>query len=405
MHLSRCSHSPGRRPHLISYKMLALSSLVLATLLLSSPAARAGHWEFSCTGSGNVTTTYSQYGIDRGQPSPAVYNWVALTAPQSGSFNLGSTFGGGGDYAVSAVASINVTVTATWQPDPALPSDPAPPSVWLCESTSTRWTYGHSGKASDGLGPEYKLDPNGGGYANSSDAPASPVGSPPPYWKKWTVSGGTVTLPARTLSAEADSPITNDFPDGDLCDAYVESYSVTVHPQPYNWHVTNGQGQVNSDGTLYYVFDYSSTDGNKADLTSCYEHERVTYQGPDPFLPPYPFTQSLKNPTVLPGIGNQGDRLSDTQYLETDTQHVVAFSPPPYSQFTGTSFTATQKFQFDDIATGEADVLIPGPDSLNTITRSIESRPGYPPSQWWYSCTKTNSAGGSLKSWLPAAQN
>jgi len=402
MHLSRCAHSPGRRPRLILYKALTLASLVLAAMLLSSPAARAGTWQFTCTGRGNVTTTYSQYTIDYwGQPSPTVYNWVPPTAPQSGSFNLGSTFGGGSDYTVSTVASIKVTVTATWKPDTTLPSDPAPPYVWLCESSRVDWSSGHSGTLQDGFGDPAVTNQGTSGQT-ASTSPGTSL--PPAHWTKVTVSGGTAKLPERTLSAESDSPVSADFPHGDLCVAHIDDYSVTVHATPYNFKKVVGGGNIGFDGTLSFTYDWLSTDGNRNDLTTCYWREYVTYPGPVgtaanpnqfyPQNPPFNFVPGvswLNNPYVNPPPPSLGNLM--TGPTATDTQNVPPLVDP--SLYTYGTFTATQVFQYTDTATGDSNIQIPGPDSGPfSIVREFKS---YDPNNYRYTVTKDGKMSFVLK--------
>jgi len=58
------------RPHPILNKMLALSSLALMAMLLSTPA-RAGYWVFTCPGSsGNYTITNAN------NAQQSVTNWT-----------------------------------------------------------------------------------------------------------------------------------------------------------------------------------------------------------------------------------------------------------------------------------------------------------------------------------------
>ena len=55
----------------------------------------------------------------------------------------------------------------------------------------------------------------------------------------------------------------------------------------------------------------------------------------------------------------------------------------PYSYV---AISANQRYEYDDIATGQFDTLIPGSDSTATITRTINFRPPF--IGWWYSrCT------------------
>ena len=205
--------------------MLALSSLVLTAMLLFAPSARAGHWEFTCTGSGSRTINYAYPGM-----LPDTHPWTP-PGPQSGSFSLGNAFGSGSDYANSYVATLTTTVTATWKPDGG-EDDTAPTDVWLCESSSADWSEGQYGSADDGFGDA--AVPNGGGARGATSVTASSnptppyIPAPPPHWKKYPVSGGSVTLPARTLTAEGDFPNSSQFPYGGLCAARIDSYNVTV---------------------------------------------------------------------------------------------------------------------------------------------------------------------------------
>ena len=83
-----------------------------------------------------------------------------------------------------------------------------------------------------------------------------------------------------------------------------------------------------------------------------------------------------------------------------DTQDAWATPGFRLSYFNYTDPPATQRYEFDDIQTGEHDVLVPGPDSAATITRSImDNRSPYLPSLWWYTCTKNN-----VTSWLQLNQ-
>lgn len=216
---------------LISNRALILSCLALVITLLSTSAARAGSWKFTCSAdsSGSLTRTPAGGGL------PTVQSTWTAPGSQTGSFTLGPQFGGSTDYASSLVATITVTVTATWthgtgQNDT---NDPAPPNVWLCESARTNWTgsYQATGVCHNGLGSA-DIEPGGSG---SSDSATAPVTVPPAYWKKYTVTGNAVTLLPRTLSAEADSSL----PYGDDFQVDVDSYTITVHAQPYNWHITN----------------------------------------------------------------------------------------------------------------------------------------------------------------------
>ena len=349
-------------------------------MLLSSPGAQAGSWVFTCKGNGVNTVDYGYPGV-----FPTFTFWTP-PGPQTGSFNL-SKFGGGSDYAVSDVATITVTVTATWthttgQTDT---NDPAPPSVWLCESAGTEWTEGASGSSSDGLGDPYKLQLPGG-TSNSSFAP---ITLPPAHWASYPVSGGKATLPARTLTGEGDFASSQSFPYGGNCYAYVDSYSVTVHPQPYNMHLSSyGTNPVypavtvdNIGGQLFFYYSISSTDGNTHNLTSITAYETLDwgsnnpgiyqngmYIHPSPPVAPYPdgvyYAYSAMDKVVFPYLldGYVRDGLSPP-----GKGFVAPYPSPP------TVWSVTQNYLFDDSATGQVKVKIPGPDNNSpfTITRSV----------------------------------
>ena len=391
------------RPHLILYKMLALSSLVLATMLLSAPA-HAGYWVFTCPGSsGNYTITNANNGHQ------SVTNWTP-PGPQNRQFYLGQ-FGGGSDYSSKTTVTISVTVTATWRPDPNLPSDPAPPTVWLCESASTEWTQGTIGSANDGFGDAPVAHTNGSG-ATSSTSPGSSL--PPAHWTKCNVSGGVATLPIRTLMAEGDYTIQNPSPPfGGLTYAAVDSYQVTVHPQPYNFHQL-GPTMDNGDGTLSFNYVWNSTSGNLSDIGSgCTIYEYVSYDGnstgtyfsgpPAGYAPPHPpvgpgsnggvyayFNPSISpNPTVPGGAASAGT-MNDTQ----DKPYSFAAS----SSCIAATWTSTQTYKFDDTATGEKAIVVPGPGAgPMTITRRVYlvGTPPYVPS-WYYTVNKSGSTSTPL---------
>ncbi len=379
MHLSRCAHSPGRRPHLIP-KMFALSSLVLATTLLSTPTARAGTWQFTCTGSGTNTLTFGYPGT-----APRITHWTP-PGPQTGRFDLGSTLGDSSDYSVSDTATLTVTVTATWQSDPNLPSDPAPPKVWLCESAQANWSEGHSGSAADGLSDPYQAQVPGPGGASSSDT--APAAIPPTHWTLKTVSGGTVTLPTRTLTAEADFSPTTSRPYGDFCTAQIASYSVTVHPQPYNYRRTpfsdiTPPTSVNATaGALQFHYSWSSTDGNIANLTTISVHENVDAppspsvkdsNGNPSFAPDYPPFNWLvpfhSDPVSVPGTDG---RLTDFHSFGDDPNNL---NPNVYfhKNYKADSFNLTQTYKFHDSATMQPgdEQIIPGNAGPFTITDAV----------------------------------
>ena len=371
--------------------MLALSSLALAAMLSLSPAARAGSWTFTCNGSGSNDDVSAA----PGQPDHHT-PWTS-PGPQTGSFSL-PQFGSSSSYRSKNTVSVTVTVKATWNPGPS--SDPAPPAVWLCESASAEWSAGSSGSASDGLGPEYKLNPSGGGIASSADAPAS---TPPAYWKKYTVSGGSVTLPSRTLKAEADFPPTASWPYGNTCTAYIDSYRVTVHAQPYNFRlgayvdnsgltVYDGVGYDNQ-GQIHFHYIWDSTSGNLSNLTDCVVYEHLSSLGNStgsyytdaqgnqvyaPLNPPFNYT--VFQTDDLPDPKGQNPTRGTAGYQDDYLYRQNIVSP-----YRAASYSVTQDWQFNDAATGETHVELLGPF---TITRTVFQDFASTTHPWSYSVSK-----------------
>jgi len=136
-----------RRARLISHKALALSGLALAAMLFSTPAAQAGHWQFACTGSGSSKATYGYPGS-----SPYTVQYVPPTATQRPNMFDALGIGGSTDrYTTSYVATITVTLTATWTHDSGQTdaNDPAPTGIVVNEVPSANWTAGTSGTLVD----------------------------------------------------------------------------------------------------------------------------------------------------------------------------------------------------------------------------------------------------------------
>jgi hypothetical protein len=382
---SRLLSTEGLTPNRTKATFMSLAPVALlifaASVVLTAPAL-AGSWQFSSTGSGTLTPTPAS---DL-SPANTPVTWTP-PPPQMNSYSTGS-FGGVVESvgpAASISVTLSVTVKATWIPATGINSttDPPPPSVWVCESSKTDWgdSPSNTGTCSDGLGPEYTPG-NGSGVADSSTAPKS---LPPAYWTQMTVSGGVITLPTRTMTASSSFPEYLSAAAG----AHVDSYSVTIHAQPYNFHITSDS--ANSNGTLSFMYDWSSTDGNVANLTSCYWHQYVTYPGANPYIPPLPFYLTDAN-------GNPGQLNNPTEGVDSNMATTIAGdtqltwgAKAPYAN---KSVVAQQQWQFDDIATGQTNVLIPGADSNVTITRKIGSRMGSI-APWWYSVTKSG-----LTAWL-----
>jgi len=382
------------RARLVLDKARALPrALLLIPLLLclGTPPARAGSWTFTCTGSGSLT--YVPFG-----PTPCRPIYWTPPGPQSGRFDLGSTFGGDAysDYygSTSAKATITLQVAATWSPaaGQTAATDPPPPSVWLCESGRTEWsieTYLNpsAGKCSDGLGAE-DAETNTSGIADSSKAA---VTSPPAYWTNASVVNGVATLPQRTLSAAVNIVPAGH---GNYFSVHIDNYSVTVHPQPYNMRLTpyvDGGGNEpavqtdNVTGRLRFHYSISSTDGAVADLTSITAYETLNWSGnpappgaypPGLYAPPSPPVQMYSTPTTQ-AFAYKNPDTAVMPYL-TQGYVIDQFSPPetgfvaPYPA-PSTAWTVTQNYLFDDKATGEIGTKIPGPDNNSpfTITRTV----------------------------------
>ena len=367
----------------------------LAALLSCLTPARAGSWLFQVSGSGSASATNNGYTNNQPNWTPPAQATNSITIP-----GYGDGIGGGGSPMASscnAQSSISAHITVTWVPDPNLPSDPAPPGVVLIETSyaSASGTNGdgttHPGSAADGLGDAADVS---GNAATPSTTPAAHI---------LHETGSSFTLD-RSFSASASASSSGAYwtgghpgagtfvPASYSCGVTVGSYTVSIHAQPYNWHQTNVTD--NLDGTLSFSYDWQSTSGNKADLTSCFIHEWVTYPTPPGtplvptyYAPPSPFNASLPNPTVQPGTGNQGQPATDPNG-GYDTQFVPGYASP----YSSASFTATQTYEFDDTATGESNVRVPGPDSGPlSITRTIGNRAPYASSIWWYSVTKNGS--------------
>ena len=387
-------------------------------MLLPAPA-HAGSWKFSCTGSG--TETFSRAGYQESNawkpptnPSFGTYYQVSGLSCPSASYTSTSS----GDVWTGDI-SIQETVTLTWMPasGQTAATDPAPPSVMLIESSSASWTAqvydshavysAGTGKADDGIqDPEVDHSAYGATQGGvSSSANNANMSVPPVHWTSYPVSGGVLTLPKRSLTAHASvtSPTGGGATDF-ACS--VGTYTVAIHPQPYNFHKVPGQGSVNPDGSLKFVYDWSSTTGSKDDLSSCFWHERVTYQGavgtaaqPNKYYPPDPpfdfpnGVRWLNNPEVGPGTGSQGGAMTGSNTV-TDNQLVPPFVDP--SLYTNGTYTGTQVFQFDDTSTYQTDVQIPGPDSGPfPIARNFTL---YDAHDYQYTVTKDGHTSSVLKS-------
>ena len=271
-------------------------------------------------------------------------------------------------------------------------------AFWSANSGDAMHAGSISGSAANGLGDALYTPPNnpqgnppvtqtanqGVGYSGPQPDQSfpSPVPADSPHFTRYPSSSGTVTVASRTLTATATAVAANWYYGAKA----LAFYSASIHAQPYNFHQV--QETDNGDGTLSFTYLWLSTDGQLGDIASgCVVHEFVTYNGPNPFPLPAPFVGSLINPTILPSPPQPGSAgvIYDDQLMPGTAK--------PYQSATVVS---TQKWEYDDSATGELDVIVPGPDSGPLpITRTIGVRPPYIP-YWWYSVTKNGST-----AWAP----
>lgn len=368
-----------RRARLISHKALALSSLALAAMLLSSPAAHADGWLLHVALNGTPTATGTNSGGGSVSVPPYTVPGDSTNSLSLPSYSIGCVggAGGGGTASCDAAVNLSVTITGSWQG-----TSPPPPSVKIIETGNASYNgsgnSGVSGVLNDGVS-----DPPV--TTSTSGIAQTPAATPPPHITVETGSPWTIT---RTFSASGHAQTTAPQFGGSGCsiNASINSYTVTVHAQPYNFHQTYVGD--NGNGTLSFTYQWLSTDGKLGDIgAGCVVHEFVTYSGPDPFVFPAPFTGASPNPTVLPDPPQPG-----SAGVIYDDQLMVSTAKP----YQSASAISTQKWEYDDSDTGEKDVIVPGPDSGPlTITRTITVRPPYIP-YWWYSVNKNGST-----AWTP----
>lgn len=161
------------------------------------------------------------------------------------------------------------------------------------------------------------------------------------------------------------------------------SFNVTVAcPVPTNFRRT---GSTNyGDGTLQVNYDWSSTIGSdKSNLASCSLWESVAYDGPNPYVWPYPMVNTENNPLV--GGAIHGNSTAADYH-----------SPPPsYSSplASDSGFTGLQAYYYacpclNDNGAGH---LINNPPNPNTIFRVVSfNDPDY-----YYTITKNDFMGNS----------
>ncbi len=365
-------HSLARHlPHLLP------KGALLMPLLSPAAPARAGHWVLTntCSGratpDGNVTQSYTA-------PTGTTDNSVSIPQVSVGQ-GAEPTFGPGPYPPIATDAKLMVTVKGTWTAD-GKTDDTPPPGVLLSVSTVAQASGQSNGGASQ---PGSADDGYGDPVAQSGSSLGTSAPSPSPKFVSESGSSFTVSL---SLSASFSATLGPNGGSGSA--ASVGPITISVHAQPYNFHKTSGIDE--GDGTLLFTYGWSSSDGNISDLTSCFMHERVTYPGGNPYPVPLPFSWSnpLPNPTISPGQGQSG--IAMTSITDNEDHQYVWTPVAPYSNST---ITAQQQYEYDDIATGAYNTVIPGPDATASIVRTIGSRQLQ--LGWWYSCTKQG-----LTAWL-----
>jgi hypothetical protein len=119
--------------------------------------------------------------------------------------------------------------------------------------------------------------------------------------------------------------------------------TATVVATPTNFRQTAVVNQGN--GVLKFTYEWDSTSGNTADLSSCIVEENVAYPGGNPFhwtSPPYAALSTSPNPTRNDGVGTDPAPTKATDGGTYDSQLNPGFLKP----YVANSFTATQTFQY-----------------------------------------------------------
>ena len=197
----------------------------------------------------------------------------------------------------------------------------------------------------------------------------------------WEKIGAGATF-TKTYNLSGSTSVDQHGNTGRIVSNISLSCGLSIHATPYNWRHTNPTPpQVN--GELVFIYDYDSTTGSKFDLNDCYGYEVVRYFGGNPYIPPAPFVHpGTSNPTKLPSNGGQ---MSIPSLTFNDRHHVIPVSTP----YSTASYTASQRYLYDDQFTNEVGILIPSTTGENTsqIVRKVGIRVPYV--GWWYSCEKS----------------
>lgn len=345
----------------------ALTLLCLTTLDVSAQAASGWLFHVDVVGTPKTTRTNSE-GLN-GQSTPFTAPADAMNGISIGSYASGHAGDGaspGQSQSCGASISLSVKITATWQG-----SDPVPPSVEIIETgqatASATIPANYDTKqvtSNDGL--------EGSDATGVAKTPANAV--PPTHLTResgstWSITRSFSATASSSVNVPASAPQT-----GYSCgsDASLDSYTVKIHAQPYGWYDvgwtdTNGTHHAgplidNTKGTLTFEYGWRSTDGNLADLQGISMYEYLSYSGPGTF--------SADNKTFYPGPpttsgysvfnGKAGSLIDPTHLYAVDNQ-----SPfPTTSSLTAVTWTAAQKYEFDDPVTGEVGTVLYSPGNI-----------------------------------------
>ncbi len=361
-------------------------------------------------GSGGMLQTFT----------PPLPSTNSVSIPMIGAGWSGGPCFGGLPGTITAKANLQVTVTGTWTPDIMAYDNTPPPGVWLQES-STACANDNSGGGPIQAG---QANDGWGDAPTTSTLPGySPIGtSAPPNGVKYVQqSGGSFTV-SLSLSASA-SGTQSMYVGGYGAGASVGPITIKVHAQPYNFRLsswTDGANNLeppivadNTTGTLYFHYSFSSTDGIIGDAVSnVVMYELLDFSGNNSgnypvqnghmfYTEPSPPVNIINpttggiygNPTPDKGLFNSTD-ASKGQALDTLSPPVGGFMTP----YNSASWHLSQSLLFDDAATQQTGVPIPGPDNHSpfTITRTVT--PGATTNTGTYTVTK---AGATATRSLP----
>jgi len=349
---------------------------------LATPA-RAGHWVLTTKGSGQAMVGSGGGMIQTFTPPPPSTNSVTINQIGSG-FGIGPSFGWPPDT-VTASANLQVTVTGTWTSD-SNSDNTAPPGVWLSESSTASATCTNAGVMQAGSADDGWGDP----VAQSGSQMGT---SAPPSGQKYVKQSGGSFTASLTLSASASGK-QGMYQGGYGASVSLGPITIAVHAQPYGWYDAgwdepNGTHHVgghsdNSTGELGFNYGWKSTDGNLADLKGITMYEYVSYSGPGTF--------NSDKTTFYPGAPVQSGYSIPNGRAGSPIDPTTLYARDVHSPFTTTSplvaatWTAAQKYEFDDPATGEVGVIL---YDAGNITDAVQLNPNqFYISKSGYSATK-----------------